>query len=237
MLTTCSWNPWEVVQSAQQAGMPGGHKFRGKNLWQADSCSPRQRSHPHPYRLQAAFAGDPAGIPSPPQAPPRVARTVEWEFLASGHRNCTPIAHSSSTAGWAEPVAEDAPLEPWPNRGAPCWGRPATALRGQLHGKELESLFGAGGDRAERWRRDGERGQGLGGEGPRGCGRGEAQGAPRNSAAGRRRRYSGTRGEWPRTANVGKQGNPDAPGSGARSPHSPEISAWGTSLKLKPLAP
>lgn len=48
---------------------------------------------------------------------------------------------------------------------------------------------------------------------------------------------SGTQGERPRRADVGKHGSPGAPGSGARCPHSPEISAWGTSLRLKPLAP
>lgn len=151
MLTTCSWNPWEVVRSARQAGMPGGHTFPGKNLWQADSCSPRQRSHPHPYRLQAAFAGDPAGIPSPPEAPPREARTVEWEFLASSHRQLHPYSPLLSrrrlgrAGGRSRPagaLAEQggtvpgapghSPARTTPREGAGepvwCWWRPSGAL-------------------------------------------------------------------------------------------------------------
>lgn len=62
--------------------------------------------------------------------------------------------------------------------------------------------------------------------------RAEARGAPRSP---------GAPGEWPRRAHRGRAGGEGESlvrrGSGARSPHSPEISAWGTSLRLKPLAP
>lgn len=68
--------------------------------------------------------------------------------------------------------------------------------------------------------------------------RAEARGAPRSP---------GALGEWPRRAHHGRAGGAGeslvgapgvrGPGPGARSPHSPEISAWGTSLRLKPLAP
>lgn len=175
MLTTCSWNPWEVVRSARQAGMPGGHTFPGKNLWQADSCSPRQRSHPHPYRLQAAFAGDPAGIPSPPEAPPREARTVEWEFLASSHRQLHPYSPLQSrrrlgrAGGRSRPagaLAEQGGTVPGGARPQPCEDN--STGRGWRACLVLVATERSVGDRTERGGRGSEaRARGDAGEGRR----------------------------------------------------------------------
>lgn len=203
--------------------MPGGHKFQGKNPWQAAFLLTKAGLAP-PHQPPPPLGSLCWGFPAHPGAPPREARTVEWEFLAPGHRQLRP----------------NSPLQPrrragpsrWPRTprwspgpaggtvpGAPCRGRPVTALRGQLHGQELVSLFGAGGDRAERWRPDGGKAAGAVRRGPEGMrARGGAGGVTRNSAAGHRRRDSGTQGEWPRRADVGKQG----PGSAALThPRSP----------------
>lgn len=156
-------------------------------------------------------------IPSPwPRslAPPTADPAAQPRLVGRAARSCRGLGRPPAPPPRrAEPVAQDAQREPWPWRSAPGRGRPATDRQRPLLDEGAGVPFGGQGAIQRR-----EDDAGPGGEGTSGgAGGPEVPGRP-----GERRRRSG---------------DPGALGIGARGAHSPEISAWGTSLRLKPLAP